>query len=61
MNDKRLVRSGNDRMLAGVAAGIADYLGTDPTLIRVAFIIGTILGGPGILAYFIFWLVMPEV
>ncbi|GAB4162905.1 MAG: hypothetical protein Fur0021_37570 [Candidatus Promineifilaceae bacterium] len=60
MNEKRLVRSQNNRMFAGVAAGIAEYLDTDPTLIRLLFVIMTLAGGPGLLAYLILWLVMPD-
>lgn len=60
MNEKRLVRSQNNRMVAGVAAGIAEYLDTDPTLIRLLFVIMTLAGGPGLLAYLILWLVMPD-
>ncbi len=60
MNEKRLMRSQNNRMVAGVAAGIAEYLDTDPTLIRLLFVIMALAGGPGLLAYLILWLVMPE-
>lgn len=60
MKEKRLTRSTTDRMLAGVAAGIADYLGVDATIIRLVFVITAIAGGPGVLAYLILWLVMPE-
>lgn len=56
---KRLCRS-NDRMLAGVCGGIADYLGWDPTVVRIGWIILTLLGGSGILIYLILWLVMPQ-
>ena len=58
--DKRLCRSRTDRKLAGVCAGIAEYYGWDPTLVRVAWILLTLLGGSGILIYLIMWLVMPE-
>ena len=58
--EKRLCRSRWNRMLAGVCGGIAEYLGWDPTLVRVAWIVLTLLGGSGILIYLIFWLVMPE-
>ena len=58
--EKRLYRSRQNRTLAGVCGGIAEYLGWDPTLVRVAWIILTLLGGSGILIYLIFWLVMPE-
>jgi len=58
--EKRLCRSHTDRKLAGVCAGIAEYYGWDPTLVRVAWIVLTLLGGSGILIYLIMWLVMPE-
>jgi phage shock protein PspC (stress-responsive transcriptional regulator) len=58
--EKRLYRSRNDRTLAGVCAGIAEYYGWDPTMVRVAWVILTLLGGSGILLYLIMWLVMPE-
>jgi phage shock protein C len=58
--EKRLYRSRRDRSLAGVCGGIADYFGWDPTLVRVAWIILTLLGGSGILLYLIMWVVMPE-
>ena len=60
MSEKRLARINQDRMLFGVASGVADYFNIDPTIIRALFVIGTIMGGPGILAYFILLLVMPE-
>ncbi|OOG56939.1 PspC domain-containing protein [Rhodanobacter sp. C03] len=58
--EKRLYRSRNDRKLAGVCGGIAEYYGWDPTLVRVAWVMLTLLGGSGILIYLIMWLVMPE-
>jgi phage shock protein PspC (stress-responsive transcriptional regulator) len=58
--EKRLCRSRQNRTLAGVCGGIAEYLGWDPTLVRVAWIVLTLLGGSGILIYLILWLVMPE-
>jgi len=57
---KRLQRARNDRRLAGVCGGIAEYFGWDSTLVRVAWILLTLLGGSGILLYLIFWVVMPE-
>lgn len=59
-SDKRLYRARSGRKLAGVCAGIADYFGWDPTLVRVGWIVLTLLGGSGILLYLILWLVMPE-
>lgn len=58
--EKRLCRSRINRNLAGVCGGIAEYYGWDPTLVRVAWIVLTLLGGSGFLLYLIFWLVMPE-
>ncbi len=57
---KRLYRSRTDRQLAGVCAGLAAYLGLDVTLVRIAFIILALLGGPGLLLYIIMALVVPE-
>ena len=48
------------RMLAGVCAGIADYLGVDVTIVRVAFAVFTFLGGAGIPAYLACLLLIPE-
>jgi phage shock protein C len=47
-------------MLAGVCAGIADYVGVDPTIIRVAFAVFTFIGGAGIPAYLACLLLIPE-
>lgn len=58
-NTKRLTRSSHDKMLGGVAAGIANYFDIDPALIRIAFILITLLGGSGVLAYIILWIVLP--
>ncbi len=57
-----LYRSRNQRMLAGVCGGIADWLGWDPTLVRVIFVLASILSAafPGILVYVILWIVMPN-
>ena len=60
MQDKRLYRSLKDRMVAGVCGGLADYLGVDPTLIRLAFVFFTLWAGGGLLAYIIAWIVIPE-
>lgn len=47
-------------MVAGVAGGLAHYFGIDPILVRVAFVVFTLAGGSGVLAYLILWLVVPE-
>lgn len=55
-----LVRSTNDRMVAGVAGGMAGYLGIDATLIRVLWVVAAVMGGFGLLAYVILWIALPE-
>ena len=57
---KKLYRSTKDKMLGGVAGGIAEYFDIDSTLIRVLFILIVFLGGSGILAYIILWIIVPE-
>ena len=58
-NIKRLYRSRSDRMLAGVAAGLADYLDVDPTLIRLLFAFGVFLSGSGAFIYLVMALIIP--
>jgi phage shock protein C len=56
-----LHRASNGRMVAGVAAGLADYLGVDVTIVRVGFVLATLLsGGIGIPAYLACLLLVPE-
>ena len=57
-----LQRSRDDRVIAGVLGGIARRYGWDPTLLRVAYVLLSILSAafPGILVYLILWLLMPE-
>jgi phage shock protein C len=58
---KRLVRRSDDRMVAGVCSGVADYLGVDVTLVRLVTVVGAIFGfGSLILAYVIAWALLPE-
>ncbi|MDX2161496.1 MAG: PspC domain-containing protein [bacterium] len=57
---KRLARSRTDRQIAGVAGGLAVYFNTDPTIIRILFVVLALVGGPGLLLYIILALVMPE-
>ena len=58
---RRLVRRTDDRMIAGVCSGIADYTGVDVTVVRLAAVIGAVLGfGTLIVAYVAAWLLMPE-
>jgi phage shock protein C len=55
-----LRRSRTDRMIAGVCGGLGRYLGVDPVLLRVAFVILAIAGGSGILIYIVALIVIPE-
>ena len=58
---KILTRSIADRMIAGVCGGLAQYLGMDPTVIRLIFVLLFFVTGPGILlAYFIMMMIVPE-
>jgi phage shock protein C len=57
---KRLYRKRTDRMLAGVCAGLADYLNIDPTIVRIIFVVLVFAGLGGVLVYLILWLITPE-
>ncbi|MET0567336.1 MAG: PspC domain-containing protein [Acidimicrobiia bacterium] len=56
----RLVRPKDDRMIAGVAAGLADRFGMSRGLMRLLFVLSLILPGPQILIYIVLWVIMPE-
>ena len=56
----RLARSTTDRKLGGVAAGIADYLDVDVTMVRVLWLLAALIGGTGFLAYIVLWIALPE-
>lgn len=58
MQSKYLTRSRSQRQIAGVCGGLADYLGVDPALVRIAFVLGAFTG-LGIGLYLLLWLVMP--
>jgi phage shock protein C len=59
---KRLYRSRENRMVAGVCGGIAEYFGLDPTVVRVGFVLVSVLtvAFPGLLAYLIMMIIIPE-
>jgi phage shock protein C len=61
-HSRSLRRSRTNRMIAGVMGGIAEYFGMDPTLVRVIFVVGSVLSAafPGTIVYLILWLVIPE-
>jgi phage shock protein PspC (stress-responsive transcriptional regulator) len=56
---KRLYRSRTERHIGGVSGGIAAYANTDPTLIRVLFIVLAVMG-PGLLLYPLLWIFIPQ-
>ncbi len=60
-DSRRLTRSEN-KMIAGVCAGIAEYFGWEVTLFRIAFVFVSVLSAafPGIFAYLVLWVVMPR-
>ena len=57
---KRLYRSKKDRMIAGVCGGLANYIGIDPTLVRLLFVLGMFAVGGTLLAYIVMMVVIPE-
>ena len=57
---RKLYRSRTNRKLAGVCGGLAQYFNTDPTLIRVLFVVLALLGGPGLVIYLLMWILVPE-
>ena len=59
-NERRLHRPDRNRMLAGVAAGVADYLDVDPTIVRIGFVALALMGGLAVPVYLAGWLLIPE-
>jgi phage shock protein C len=58
---RRLMRTSDDQMVAGVCGGLARYLGVDPTLVRVGAVVALVLGFPAtIIAYAVAWAIMPR-
>ncbi len=61
MEGKKLTRPQNNKMLAGVCAGIANYFGLDPTLIRVVYALLTVFTAfAGVIVYLLLWIIIPE-
>ena len=60
MSGKRLYRSTTNRKIAGVCGGLGDYFGIDPTILRIIWIALALGAGMGVIAYIIFWIVVPE-
>lgn len=59
MNEKRLVRVEEGKMIAGVCTGLAQYLGVDVTVVRLIFALLALFAAGGVLLYLILWLIMP--
>ena len=61
-NTRLLRRTSQNKMIAGVMAGAAQYFGLDAQLLRIAFVGGSIISAalPGILVYLVLWLVIPN-
>ena len=57
---KKLYKSRTERMIDGVCGGVAKYFNLDPTLVRIAWVLLTFLGGSGILLYIVAMIVMPK-
>jgi phage shock protein C len=57
---KKIYRSTQDKMLAGVCGGIAEYFDWDSSMVRLVAVLTVVLGGSGILAYIIMWIIVPE-
>ena len=58
---KKLYRSRSNRMIVGVCAGLAEFFGIDPTIVRLVFVLGTLFGyGAFIFIYIVLFFVVPE-
>jgi len=58
---KKLKRSNKEKMIAGVCGGLAEYFEMDPTVVRILYVVGSVVSVafPGILVYIILWFIMP--
>lgn len=56
---KKLYRSRNDRMIAGVCGGLAEYFEIDSSWMRLIFLLFLLLGGSALLVYVVMWIVVP--
>ena len=59
MEEKKKLTRSNNKMVGGVCAGIGEYLGIDPTIIRIVYVLMIFFAGFGILLYLILWLIRP--
>jgi len=57
---KKLYRLRDDRKIAGICSGVAKYLEIDPVVVRLITLLAVVIGGTGLLAYLIGWIIIPE-
>ena len=57
--EKRLYRSEKNKVIAGVCSGIGEYLGVDPVIVRLIWVVFTFIWGIGLLVYLVAWLIVP--
>ncbi len=57
---KRLLRSHENRMLAGICGGISEYFNIDPTIVRLIWVAFSLAYGTGLFVYLIAWIIIPE-
>ena len=58
--EKRLYKSSTDRKISGVCAGVAEYFGLDPTMVRIGYAALILFAGTGLLLYIICAIIMPD-
>ncbi|HEY8458297.1 MAG TPA: PspC domain-containing protein [Actinopolymorphaceae bacterium] len=59
-NIKKLVRTRDDRMIAGVCGGIGRYVGLDPVVVRLGMVVLALVWGLGLVIYLAAWIIVPE-
>lgn len=59
-NGKKIMRPREGRKIAGVCQALANFFGLDVSIIRIVWLLAVLLGGTGLLAYLVCWLVIPE-
>ena len=60
MSEKRLTRKVNEKKIAGVCAGVADYFGLDVAMVRLGWALSFLLAGAGGFLYILLWFLLPE-
>jgi len=60
MKTKRLYRSNSEKIVAGVCGGVGEYFDIDPVIVRLVWVVFTLVGGAGFLAYIIAWFIIPQ-